>query len=124
MKVGIDIVEVKRIKKLSGMSSFIERVFSEKEQSYCKRFKNTYERYAGKFAAKEAVIKAFKSLPAGELKSFFLKLPLKKINILNKSDGMPFLKIEGIKVDASLSITHTSDYAAAICIIENAELVK
>ena len=80
MKVGIDIVEVKRIRKLAEKKLFIKKVFSEEEQSYCKKFKNAYERYAGKFAAKEAVIKAFKSFPDGELKSFFLKLPLKKIN--------------------------------------------
>ena len=58
--LGIDVAEVKRIAAVieSQRERFLRRVFTLDEVAYCERFKNKYERYAGRFAAKEAAMKA------------------------------------------------------------------
>ena len=57
--LGVDIVEVKRIKELAKrQKSFLSKVFTESELKYCIGKKNEYQRLAVRFAAKEAVWKA------------------------------------------------------------------
>src|SRR5271170_6804749 len=58
--MGVDLAEVGRIQKAIERhgEAFLRRVYTAKEQEYCERFKNKYERYAGRFAAKEAAMKA------------------------------------------------------------------
>ena len=58
-KIGIDILEVKRIKKaMERNNSFKEKVFSKREIEYCESKKNKYESYTARFCAKEAFVKA------------------------------------------------------------------
>jgi len=57
--IGIDLVKIDRIDKAGkNHSGFLERVFSEREREYCARQKFPAQHYAGRFAAKEAVLKA------------------------------------------------------------------
>jgi len=58
--VGIDIVEIKRFKKIPYKinSKFYKKIFLTSEINYCTKFKNPYEHFAGKFAIKEAVKKS------------------------------------------------------------------
>src|SRR6202142_3248252 len=58
--MGIDIAEVPRIQAVieSQRERFIRRVYTLDEVAYCEKFKNKYERYAGRFAVKEAAMKA------------------------------------------------------------------
>src|SRR5256885_14166748 len=58
--LGVDIAEVERIKAAIERrgDAFLRRVFTSAEREYCERFKNKFERYAGRFAAKEAAMKA------------------------------------------------------------------
>src|SRR6202166_4251970 len=58
--MGVDIAEVGRIQGAIGRYGevFLRRVYTAREREYCERFKNKYERYAGRFAAKEAAMKA------------------------------------------------------------------
>lgn len=63
VSVGVDIVEVERIRKAVGDSRFgrrfRDRVFTVNEIQYCEqKQRGRYESYAGRFAAKEAVMKA------------------------------------------------------------------
>jgi len=63
ISAGVDLVEVERIQQALEDSRigrrFRERVFTEKEILYCeKKRRGKYESYAGRFAAKEAVMKA------------------------------------------------------------------
>ena len=60
---GIDIVDVARIKNSieNYKGKFLNKIFSEEEQSYCFSKANPYIHFAGKFAAKEAVIKSLLS---------------------------------------------------------------
>src|SRR5437867_12433442 len=58
--MGVDIAEVGRIQAAIERHGevFLRRVYTAKEREYCEQFKNRYERYAGRFAAKEAGTKA------------------------------------------------------------------
>ena len=58
--IGIDIVDINKFKKITYSSKphFYEKLFLKSEIDYCLRFKNSAERFAGKFAAKEAVLKS------------------------------------------------------------------
>jgi holo-[acyl-carrier protein] synthase len=58
--IGVDIVEILRIKKsyLRFGKRFLERIFTENEIKYCQSQKRSYEHLAARFAAKEAVLKS------------------------------------------------------------------
>lgn len=117
--IGIDIIEVDRIKKIiEKNTNFLKRMFTDKEIKYCIAKKNKYERFAVRFAAKEAVWKA-----AG-LKG----VPLREISIVKAPGGKPGVsctnsKMNGITVHISLS--HSKHYACAVAIaIKKEESVK
>ena len=58
--IGIDIIEVSRFRKkqYEENKNFYKKIFVKSEINYCLKFKNSAERFAGKFAIKEAVIKS------------------------------------------------------------------
>ena len=58
--LGVDIAEVGRVKAAIERHGeiFLRRLYTAREIEYCERFKNKYERYAARFAAKEAAMKA------------------------------------------------------------------
>lgn len=117
--VGLDIVEIARIEqdlKRFG-ERFVNRILSEKERSqYDKRNDRTLF-LAGRFAAKEAVVKAL---------GYYLseRPPLHQLEIVNDASGRPELvllddvkaKLRGAR--CLLSITHERNYAAAVAIFE------
>lgn len=109
MGLGIDIVEVERIKKaIETTKGFREKVFTANEISYCDKRKNKYENYAGRFAAKEALVKA--------LGQGFTKYSFLDIEITNDELGKPTINFKGKKIDVSIS--HEKHYAVAMVIIE------
>lgn len=121
--IGIDVAEVKRIRAVieSQGERFLRRVFTIDEVAYCEQFKNKYERYAGRFAAKEAGMKALGTgwsrgvrwvdvevvRHRGERPTLELKGEARKI-----ADGL------GVK-HVALSITHTVEQAIAQVIFES-----
>ena len=58
--IGTDIIDIDRFKSkpLEKNLNFYKKIFSDSEIKYCKKFRSSYEHFAGKFAIKEAVIKA------------------------------------------------------------------
>jgi len=84
--------------------NFYKSVFSEKEISYCSIRKNPRESFAGKFTAKESLIKLNNSLSS---------IPLNQIEILNDESGRPFY--DGF----SLSISHSNGLAVGIAMNKN-----
>ena len=58
--MGIDLEEVERVKGAIERQGerFLKRIYTQKERAYCEQFKDKYERYAGRFAVKEAAMKA------------------------------------------------------------------
>jgi len=108
--VGIDIVEISRIKeKIGNNKAFLKRVFTDEELRYSLGKKNQYQRLAVRFAAKEAVWKAV------GLKG----LALKDIGIVKAPGGQPGIicrDSRAAKLRFQISLTHSNDYAAAIVI--------
>ena len=58
--IGTDIIDIMRfkVKPLKTNQNFYKKIFSDSEIKYCQKFRSSYEHFAGKFAIKEAVIKA------------------------------------------------------------------
>ena len=110
--VGTDIVEVSRIKKLIkkyGLK-FLNRIFSNEEMQYCEKMANPAIHYAGRFSAKEAIIKAISTDKEK-------KLSYNNISISNRRTGKPFVdcdRIDSSKIDVSIS--HTKEHAIAFAI--------
>ena len=101
--IGTDIVDVERIKaSIDNYSAkFKNKVFSPEEQEYCNSKSNPEIHYSGRFAAKEAIIKAIKSSGFDQGFSF------KSIKIINHSDGSPHVKLNfNFKGDIKVSISH------------------
>lgn len=117
---GIDIVEVVRIKKAIQKSEhFKQFVFAPLEIAYCEAKGNSFESFAGRFAAKEAF---FKALGTG----WHDNTAFNEVVVSNDALGKPFIKLigetekilEGRQAKIHLSISHTKDYATAMVIIE------
>ncbi len=120
--IGIDLVEVRRIAKaLSGGASMMERVFTPAEIEYCKTYRqNRYEHFAGRFAAKEAALKALGTGWQGGIR-------WKDVETRLNDMGRPELFFYGKARElfeasgaqrAVLSITHSQEHAVAVVVLE------
>lgn len=112
--VGIDLVEIERVRKGCANPRFIERVYSSDEQALFCADKPRYESLAGNWAAKEAFAKA--------LGTGVRDFALSEVEVLRNELGAPYLRLSGRAAQAaegmtfSVSITHTNDLAQAVCI--------
>lgn len=84
-KVGVDVEDISAINIEN--ETFLERNFTEREQSYCRKAPNPQASFAGKWSAKEAV---FKSLGVS---SKGAGAPLKEIEIVNDDKGAPIVTV-------------------------------
>lgn len=114
---GIDLVDCPRIRQMMKRHGkrFLDRVFTAGEQAYAKTNRNRIEKLAGRFAAKEAILKLVGTGWRG-------KIAWTDIEIINDSTGQPKVALDGeVKKIAgklgieqiSVSITHTADFAIA-----------
>ena len=117
MKVGVDLIEIERIRRALKRPGFRERCFTEAERAYCDSRPNPAESYAGRFAGKEAVGKA---LGVG------VRFTWKEIEIVGRPK--PGVTLSGrTKAWAErsrarhidLSMTHSRELAAAICFVSD-----
>ena len=114
---GIDLVDFPRIEDMVKRHGqhFLNRVFTAAEQAYAETNKNRMEKLAGRFAAKEAVLKLMGTGWRG-------KIAWTDIEIVNNPAGQPQVTLSGeveklagklaIK-HISVSITHTANFAIA-----------
>jgi holo-[acyl-carrier protein] synthase len=120
--LGVDIAEVARVKAAIERhgKTFLQRVYTSREIEYCEGFKNKFERYAGRFAAKEAAMKA---LGTGWRRG----VRWVDLEVVRETSGRPALALAGEakKIAAqlgvkhiALSITHTEAQALAQVIFE------
>jgi holo-[acyl-carrier protein] synthase len=119
---GIDLVETERIRRTVARFGrrFLERVFTPGEIAYAERKRDPAERYAARFAAKEAAMKAIGTgLRRG--------VRWRDFEVANRTSGKPELLLHGraaqiaaaLKVRRStLSLTHTKGQAVALVILE------
>ncbi len=121
---GVDIVEIDRVKKAANKwkDKFLTRVFTNNELKYANGKKFSYQHLAARFAAKEAVLKAFGDASINSME-------WKNIEIINNKDGKPFVKLTGEakktlnKMGACeiiVSLSHTKNYAVANAILVSA----
>ena len=102
--IGIDIVDVSRIAALAERHGerFLHRVFTDAEIAYVSGKRRAFESLAGRFAAKEAFMKA-----RGK------RLPWREIEVLSVERGKPVIRYQGTQFN-SVSISHERSYAVAV----------
>jgi holo-[acyl-carrier protein] synthase len=121
--MGIDISEIDRIGAAIARhgSAFLERICTPREVQYCERHKNKAERYAARFAAKEAAMKALGT-------GWRHGVRWRDIEVTNAPSGKPTLNLMGVAREIadrmgvkniSLSITHSGNLALAQVIFES-----
>jgi holo-[acyl-carrier protein] synthase len=120
--IGIDLVNVGRMKKILDKwdAHFTGRVFTDGEIDYCTKKAFPAIHFAARFAAKESCLKSM-GIGIG------MGVRLKDMEVSNSRQGKPelichhqaavFLRQQGIRT-ILLSLTHTSEYAAAVVILE------
>ena len=116
--IGNDILEIERVKKAvkSQGKRFLARILTPKEQEYCHQFKDPYPHIAGRFSAKEAIVKAL-GLGFGKTAAWL------DIEILNNERGKPEvflsqrLKKKLNKPTVLVSISHCKTYVSTVAIL-------
>lgn len=119
---GLDIAEVDRIEGAIQRhgAPLLERLFTPAEVSYCERHKNKFERYAARFAAKEAAMKALGT-------GWSHGVRWRDIEVTREATGKPALRLAGVAFEIaermgvkniSVSITHSGNLALAQVIFE------
>lgn len=120
--VGLDVCDVKRLRRAMARSGFTRRVFDDGEVRDCDRRARRHLHYAARFAAKEA---CFKALGTGWGAGVGWQ------DVLVESDGEhpPRLRLRGGAlrqarsrgiIRSHLSMSHSGDYAVAVVILEGA----
>jgi holo-[acyl-carrier protein] synthase len=120
--IGIDVAEVDRVRaaiERYGLR-FLERIYTAAEIAYAERKANRYERYAARFAAKEAAMKAIGT-------GWRRGVRWKDFEVANLPSGRPTLQLHGTAATIAasmqvrhiaLSLTHTALQGVAIVILE------
>jgi len=114
---GIDLVDCPRIEQMIQRHGerFLKRVFTDAERAYARANRNEMEKLAGRFAAKEAILKLMGTGWRG-------KIAWTDIEVINNAVGQPEVTLSGeVKAIAealgithiSISITHTANFAIA-----------
>tara|TARA_B110000014_G_scaffold259639_1_gene247818 strand:+ start:3117 stop:3470 length:354 start_codon:yes stop_codon:yes gene_type:complete len=108
--IGIDISNIENFRKkpFENNENFYKKIFSDQEILYCLKFKNYYEKFAGKFALKEALIKSIhKKIDFSQIETFYINSK-PNIKILDSKENYHFLA----------SLSHENNLAVAVVISE------
>ena len=120
---GVDLAEVPRVRtaiERFGLR-FVERIYTAAEIAYVERKANKYERYAARFAAKEAGMKAIGT-------GWRQGVRWQDFEVANLPSGKPTLRFHGVAAsfadklgvkNVALSLTHTAEYGMAHVILED-----
>jgi holo-[acyl-carrier protein] synthase len=121
--LGVDITEISRIQAAIDRrgQSFLQRIFTPSEIAYCRKHRNCAERFAGRFAAKEAAMKALGTGWARGVRWV-------DIEVVREPSGKPTLKLSGATrtiadqlgvKNIAVTITHDGNTALAQVIFES-----
>ena len=116
LTTGIDVIEISRIRKVIDRwgDRFVRRIYTEQEIEYCR---GRVANLAGRFAAKEATMKALATGVRG--------VGWKDIEVIRHDGGSPSVRLSGRALgrserlgiyDLSLSISHSREYAVAMVV--------
>lgn len=120
--IGLDIADQTRIQQSIDRygEQFLQRIFTAQEILLCQRYRSYAERYAGKFAAKEAFMKAIGT-------GLSQQITFQHIEILNYPSGAPYIITRDKAAEISkhlgvththISLSHTANIAVAVVILE------
>jgi holo-[acyl-carrier protein] synthase len=120
---GVDLAEVPRIRASIARygERFVRRIYTPLEIAYVERKANRFERYAARFAAKEAGMKAIGT-------GWRHGVTWQDFEVANLPSGRPTLRLSGVAAEVakrlavrniSLSLTHTAEYGMAHVILED-----
>jgi holo-[acyl-carrier protein] synthase len=123
--IGTDLAEVGRIRQSIARwgDRFLDRIYTKRERAYAASKANSAERFAARFAAKEAGMKAIGT-------GWNLGVTWKDFEVVNEALGRPTLRLSGVaqqianhlRVERiSVSLTHTAEVAFAIVMLETAK---
>ncbi|ORZ36809.1 fatty acid synthase alpha subunit reductase [Catenaria anguillulae PL171] len=123
--VGVDIELVSVFADLDSKQTFIERNFTPAEIKYCMSRPDPAASFAGRWAAKEAVVKALSSVDASKVLTQGAGAPLIDIEVVAAADsGVPVVRLSGMADKAreavgaqgvKVTISHAGEFAAAVC---------
>jgi holo-[acyl-carrier protein] synthase len=116
--IGLDLAETARYRfDAEELERFARKIYTDGEMEYASRKRNKHEHFAGFFAAKEAVRKAFG-----------FAIPWQEIGVTHEPSGKPVVALFGGAADLPrkhnvskihLTITHTATTAAAVVVLES-----
>ena len=120
--IGIDLEETARIGESIERFGrrFLERIFTEAEIAFCDGKANANERYAARFAAKEATFKALQA-------SWELGISWRDFEVVAQASGAPRLDLHGAGAELAaqkgvtmihVSFSHTRTHVTAVVIVE------
>lgn len=116
LRVGMDLIEIERIRRALDRPGFRQRCFTEAEQAYCESKRNSAESYAARFAGKEAVGKALGCGVYFTWKEIEIAgRPKPGVRLFGKTAAWAE-KVEAGRID--LSMTHSRELAAAIAVVQ------
>lgn len=122
--IGVDIIEITRLEKALAQAHgerLRRRIFTDQEIAYCEQTARKSERYATRFAAKEAARKAFGAATP------VTALGWHEIEIISSTEGAPQLELHGRAAElakqlrlshAHVSLSHGNDQAIALVVLE------
>ena len=121
--LGLDLADVERIRAAIERHGrrFVERIYTPAEIAYAERKRNPYERYAARFAAKEAGMKAIGT-------GWRRGVRWQDFEVQNLPSGRPTLRFHGVAAQVAeslgvrnvvLSLTHTDSQGIAIVVLES-----
>jgi len=116
MKVGLDVIEIDRIRRALDRPGFRERCFTEAEREYCDSKANPAQHYAARFAGKEAVGKALGSGVFFTWREIEIRgRPKPGVELSGRTKAFAE-RVGAVRID--LSMTHSRELAAAICVVD------
>ena len=116
MMIGVDLIEIDRVERaLARYPGFKDRCFTKDEQAYCDSRANPAQHYAARFAAKEAVGKALGSGVLFTWREIEIRgRPKPGVTLTGRTQRWAE-KVGAGQID--LSMTHSRELAAAICLV-------
>lgn len=117
--IGVDILEIDRMRTIAQARGdhFLRRVFTDPEIQYCRSKHNSFQHFAARFAAKEALSKA---ISTGWRNEFSWR----DVEVVNEPSGQPRITLHGRLLERlathiiHLSISHSEAHVVAMVVIE------
>ncbi|MBL7070707.1 MAG: holo-ACP synthase [Candidatus Omnitrophica bacterium] len=118
LQVGVDCEQISRFRRLSyGRNKrFYKKIFTPQEIKYCRSFRDPYPRFAARFAAKEATIKALNNIA----RPFYADIEVKKGSNEQPEICLDKKKFKNVSCfNIALSLTHSNTHAIAFTAVSD-----